>query len=167
MKFTHYQGEAHPDTRKVVLTFHVKDLFNEDVLSTPLSKHKFLLLAGPRWQPPNASFVERWNTALSKGENFLSDICQKENDLGFVKITSNSMPHESQNMKWCSDVLDRMVSEANVRVNLFCIRVFLQLQAKPTYSDVPLDVRPYIASNARGGRTPRPSKSDFPKEWLP
>lgn len=152
MKFTHYQGEAHPDTRKVVLTFHIKDLFNGEVLSTPLSKHKFLLLAGPRWQPPNASFVERWNTALSKGENFLSDICQKEDDLGSVKIASNSMPHESQNMKWCSDVLDRMVSEAN---------------AKPTFSDVPLDVRPYIASNARGGRTPRPSKSDFPKEWLP
>lgn len=116
MKFTHYQGEAHPDTRKVVLTFHIKDLFNWEVLSTPLSKHKFLLLAGPRWQPPNASFVERWNTALSKGENFLSDICQKEDDLGSVKIASNSMPHESQNMKWCSDVLDRMVSEANVRV---------------------------------------------------
>ena len=116
MKFTHYQGEAHPDTRKVVLTFHIKDLFNGEVLSTPLSKHKFLLLAGPRWQPPNASFVERWNTALSKGENFLSDICQKEDDLGSVKIASNSMPHESQNMKWCSDVLDRMVSEANVRV---------------------------------------------------
>ncbi|WFD17796.1 37S ribosomal protein S24, mitochondrial [Malassezia caprae] len=149
-RFVHYQGEEHPDTSKVVLTFDVKDLFRENVLKTPQAKHKFLLLAGPRWQPPSPAFIQRWNDALERGGQDL-DALSKEDALGSVKIASSDLPHEAQNMKWCSDVLDSMIREAN---------------AEPSFTDVPLDVRPYIKSNARGGPTPRPSIADFPKEWL-
>lgn len=151
-KFTHYQGEEHPDTSKVVLTLAVKDLFDAKAFSTSLAKHKFLLLAGPRWQPPHTALVQRWNDALAQGPDALEALCQGEGDLGSVKIASQSFPNEAQNMKWCSDVLDRMVSESH---------------AEPALHDVPLDVRPYTSSNARGGRKSRPTKHDFPKEWLP
>lgn len=114
-KFTHYQGEAHPDTRKVVLTFAVKDMFGSDALPTPLARHKFLLLAGPRWKPPTPEFVTQWNDALQAGPDALEALWKNTDDLGSVKIASQNMPHEAQNMKWCSDVLDRMVSEAIVR----------------------------------------------------
>ncbi|SHO75675.1 Similar to S.cerevisiae protein RSM24 (Mitochondrial ribosomal protein of the small subunit) [Malassezia sympodialis ATCC 42132] len=149
-RFVHYQGEEHPDTSKVVLTFDIKDLFRANVLRTPQAKHKFLLLAGPRWQPPSPAFVQRWNDALERGEEELATLAT-EDTLGSVKIASSDLPHESQNMKWCSDVLDSMIREAN---------------AEPSFTEVPLDVRPYIKSNARGGQTPRPSIADFPKEWL-
>lgn len=113
-RFVHYQGEEHPDTSKVVLTFDIKDLFRANVLRTPQAKHKFLLLAGPRWQPPSPAFVQRWNDALERGEEELATLAT-EDTLGSVKIASSDLPHESQNMKWCSDVLDSMIREANVR----------------------------------------------------
>lgn len=112
-RFVHYQGEEHPDTSKVVLTFDVKDLFHADVLRTVQAKHKFLLLAGPRWQPPSTAFIQRWNDALEIGESHLAAVAS-EDALGSVKIASSDLPHEAQNMKWCSDVLDGMIREANV-----------------------------------------------------
>ncbi|KOS16058.1 hypothetical protein Malapachy_3517 [Malassezia pachydermatis] len=149
-KFTHYQGEEHPDASKVVLTLPVRDLFQSKALTSMAAKHKFLLLAGPRWQPPTASLVERWNAAKQSGDKTWEALAS-ESDLGTVKIASKTYPNESQNMKWCSDVLDKMVSEAN---------------AEPSFADVPLDVRPYVKRTSRGGRTPRPTKADFPAEWL-
>ncbi|WFD25826.1 37S ribosomal protein S24, mitochondrial [Malassezia nana] len=97
-RFVHYQGEEHPDTSKVVLTFDVKDLFRADVLRTVQAKHKFLLIAGPRWQPPSAAFIQRWNDALELGESHLAAV-SGEDALGSVKIASSDLPHEAQNMK--------------------------------------------------------------------
>ncbi|KAL4399750.1 37S ribosomal protein S24, mitochondrial [Malassezia pachydermatis] len=162
-KFTHYQGEEHPDASKVVLTLPVRDLFQSKALTSMAAKHKFLLLAGPRWQPPTASLVERWNAAKQSGDKTWEALAS-ESDLGTVKIASKTYPNESQNMKWCSDVLDKMVSEANVRTVGGMIR--LTIQAEPSFADVPLDVRPYVKRTSRGGRTPRPTKADFPAEWL-
>ncbi|WFD03040.1 37S ribosomal protein S24, mitochondrial [Malassezia obtusa] len=149
-QFTHYQGERHPGARRVVLHVDLRDLFAADVLKTAEAKHKFLLLAGARWSPAQADVVEALNAAQQKGAEALAK-AYAELPLGSLKIGCSQYPHESQNMKWCSDVLDRMLAEA---------------QAEPAFTEIPLDVRPYIKSNARGGRMPMPSAADFPKEWL-
>ena len=60
------------------------------------------------------------------------------------------------------DEFDRMIDEANVcRAPLRHSR-----QKPPSFSDVPLDPRPYIKSNSRGGRTRIASADDFPMHWL-
>jgi len=63
--------------------------------------HKFILLAGPRWSPvPHAdagvSSLDIWGN-------------------GYVKISCEDFPKASQNLKWASDTLDKMIEEANVR----------------------------------------------------
>ncbi|WFD07506.1 37S ribosomal protein S24, mitochondrial [Malassezia vespertilionis] len=148
--FTHYQGEEHPNARKVVLHVNVEDLAKVHALDTTYAKHKFLLLAGSRWQPTSPALVGRLNAALAQSKEAL-DAAYNAEPLGVVTIASTAYPHEPQNMKWCSDVLDRMIEEAN---------------KEPSFADIPLDVRPYIKSNARGGQTLRPTVSDFPAEWL-
>ena len=159
--FTHYQGEEHPDARKVVLDVPVHELFGDRALQSVSAKYKFLLLAGARWLPADAAVVARVNDARAKGEAELGEALGGA-DLGTVKIASRRMPHQSQNMKWCSDVLDRMIDEANVcRAPLRHSR-----QKPPSFSDVPLDPRPYIKSNSRGGRTRIASADDFPMHWL-
>lgn len=45
LRTQHYQGEAHPASRKVVLTAAIGSL----PLSSPAALHKFKLIAGPRW----------------------------------------------------------------------------------------------------------------------
>lgn len=112
-QFTHYQGEAHPGARKVVLNVDIKDLFGANVLKTPAAKHKFLLLAGARWQAPNFAAVQTLNDALASGSDALAKAYESQ-PLGSLKISCSANPHESQNMKWCSDVLDRMIAEAQV-----------------------------------------------------
>ncbi|WFC93389.1 37S ribosomal protein S24, mitochondrial [Malassezia brasiliensis] len=149
-ELTHYQGEAHPGARKAVLHAEVRELFRASQLTAPAAQIKFLLLAGARWRPANVQVVEALNAARAQGTEALQRALDTP-DLGTLKISCADYPHETQNMKWCSDVLDRMLSEA---------------QATPTFDDVPLDVRPYIKSEARGGRLPMARAADFPKEWL-
>ena len=126
------------------------DLFVSGVLKSSFAKHKFLLLLGPRWRPADSALVQRLNDALVSGAEALESLYASE-PLGEFKITSSDLPHQSQNMKWCSDVLDKMIAESN---------------KEPTFADVPLDVRPYISSTSRGGQIERASIADFPKEWL-
>ncbi|KAM0792276.1 hypothetical protein ACM66B_004967 [Microbotryomycetes sp. NB124-2] len=76
----HYQGEDHPAARKVNITFTVAQL----PLSSDKARHKFKLLAGPRW-------------------NSLTDE---------VKIACELFPTDKMNEKWCSDTLDKMIAEA-------------------------------------------------------
>ncbi|WFC98805.1 37S ribosomal protein S24, mitochondrial [Malassezia yamatoensis] len=148
--FTHYQGEPHPGAQKVVVTANVHELWKAAKLSSPQAKHKFLLLAGARWQPADLDVVQSLNSALEQGGDTLAK-AYDTHSLGSIRIGCNRCPHETQNMKWCSDVLDKMIAEA---------------QTGPSLMDVPLDIRPYIRSNARGGPVARASAADFPKEWL-
>ncbi|KAK4053775.1 37S ribosomal protein S24, mitochondrial [Microbotryomycetes sp. JL201] len=76
----HYQGEQHPASRKVDITVSVADL----PLSSDNARHKFKLIAGPRW-------------------NSLTDE---------VKIACEQFPTDKMNEKWCSDTLDKMLAEA-------------------------------------------------------
>lgn len=128
-RFTHYQGEEHPGARKVTATVAVKDLFSSGVFSTPLAKHKFLLLAGPRWGAPNSDVVARLNDAREKGAKEL-DAAFAAEDLGMIKISSGDLAHEAQNVKWCSDKIDEMIAEANVRFLLTVRALVLRRPAR-------------------------------------
>ena len=83
VRYQHYQGEAHPADRKVVISFSTVDL----PLSTDAARHKFKLLAGPRW----------------------------DSEKDEIKIACEMFPTDKMNEKWCSDTLDSMMLEAEVR----------------------------------------------------
>lgn len=92
-----YGGEEHPATAKRVIVVAVDKLplKGEDAI------HKIKLLAGPRWtlRPPadaGVSPLESWGN-------------------GFIKISCEDFPKPAMNLKWASDTLDRLISEANVR----------------------------------------------------
>lgn len=87
---TVYQlGEPdHPGSRKAVITFSISDLINHgsEPLASKKVQHKFKLLAGQRWNPQDDS----------------------------VKISCDDFPTFHMNSKWCSDVLDKLIAEAQV-----------------------------------------------------
>ena len=62
--------------------------------------HKFKLLAGPRWTP---------NPPADAGVSGL-----RTWDNGFIKISCEDFPKPAMNLKWASDALDRLITEANV-----------------------------------------------------
>ncbi|SPO25211.1 related to RSM24 - mitochondrial ribosomal protein of the small subunit [Ustilago trichophora] len=131
-RFQHYQGENHPASRKVVLTVNVDELAKAGAVKDAQSKHKLLLLAGSRFH--------------SKG---------KEGTAGEIKISCELFPNERQNMKWCSDTLDKLVNEANVRTK--------------EIDELPLDPRANLIREDKKRhylRADRPSLKDFPKQWL-
>ncbi|CEQ39922.1 SPOSA6832_01494 [Sporobolomyces salmonicolor] len=88
VRHQHYQGEVHPGSRKVTVSVPISRL----PLSSPEARHKFKLLAGPRWTPPGAK-------ADGDAE-------------GEIKISCEMFPSERMNEKWCSDTLDKLVKEA-------------------------------------------------------
>ncbi|KAF9168251.1 37S ribosomal protein S24, mitochondrial [Actinomortierella ambigua] len=106
-----YIGEAnHPAAAKVVMTVKAGDL----PLTDP-ELHKFLLLAGPRYNPHT-----------------------KE-----IKMSCEKFQERSQNFKWLSDTLDKLVDEAK--------------KNPEQMADLPLDLR-----HAEKSFKPRVK---FPKEW--
>ncbi|KAJ9478640.1 37S ribosomal protein S24, mitochondrial [Pseudozyma hubeiensis] len=134
-RFQHYQGENHPVSRKVVLNVNVDDLVKTGAVKDAKSKHKLLLLAGSRFHP-------RSNDAAKP-------------DQGEIKISCELFPNERQNMKRCSDTLDALVKEANVRTK--------------EVDELPLDLRSSMIRQDKKRhylRADRPSLKDFPKEWL-
>ncbi|UZJ51556.1 hypothetical protein CBS101457_000876 [Exobasidium rhododendri] len=145
----HYQGEAHPSSRKSVVTVQVSDLFNSGRLdSSPAAKKKLLLLAGVRWDALGAEFEYPTSESLEKAV--------LERGLGRIKISCERYPEERMNLKWCSDTIDKLIEEANTEPEKM--------------QDVPLDVRHLTVKEAkRGGFDRRKAASirDFPSEWLP
>ena len=133
-RFQHYQGENHPASRKVVLRVNVDDLVKGGAVKDAKSKHKLLLLAGSRFHP--------------KGKD-------ASGDKGEIKISCELFPNERQNMKWCSDTLDALVKEANVRTK--------------EVDELPLDPRSNLIREDKKRhylRADRPTLKDFPKQWL-
>lgn len=103
-----YGGEEHPATAKRTVVVAVSRL----PLNGKDAQHAFKLLAGPRWHPhPPAD----------------SGIGQTEGDesQGYIKISCEDYPQSGMNLKWISDVLDRMIEEANVRKPL--LKLFFSL----------------------------------------
>lgn len=168
VKQIHYQGEAHPVTRKSVVTIRIKDLFKTNHLSSRDAKKKFLLLAGPRWNPfeekKDVLHVGKESPNFKRpGQEFdlfgdYTEIERKvldEGGLGVVKISCERFPTSQMNLKWCSDVVDNLIAEANKD----------SIEVK----DIPLDLRHAQAqerSRANLDKKSAPSLQDFPKEWL-
>lgn len=69
--------------------------------------HKFKLLAGPRWTP------------VPPADAGVSDLADWGN--GFIKISCEDFSRPSMNLKWATDTLKKLISEANVRISvLWC-----------------------------------------------
>jgi small subunit ribosomal protein S35 len=144
-----YGGEAHPVTVKRAVTVAVSQL----PLNNKNAMYKFRLLAGPRWTPTPPK-----DSGIKLGENA---------EHGYVKISCEDFPEPSMNLKWVSDRLDDMITEAN--------------NAKDRFKDIPVDRRHLEArlAKAKSGKLKRdlaggvgrysspPSIRDFPKSWLP
>ena len=92
-----YGGEEHPAAKKRTIVTPVALL----PLKDDLARHRFKVLAGPRWsvEPPKDS-------GLGRDE----DVGKH----GYFKISCEDFPEASQNLKWASDRLDRLLVEANV-----------------------------------------------------
>jgi hypothetical protein len=75
------------------------------------------------------------------------------------------------NAKWCSDTLDRLIKEAEVRQTVhapdspWLILGALQDTTDPM-SDIALDTRHSDAHKAKKGKK-KATSADFPREWLP
>jgi small subunit ribosomal protein S35 len=95
-----YAGEEHPATAKRVIVVPVAHLNLRDEGAI----HKIKLLAGPRWtpDPPADSGVGRNEAG---GEH------------GYIKIACEDFPQPAMNLKWASDTLDRLISEANASLH--------------------------------------------------
>jgi small subunit ribosomal protein S35 len=139
-----YAGEEHPATikRTVVVPVAQLPLRDEDAI------HKFKILAGVRWTP-----VPPKDAGVGPNET--------GREHGYIKIACEDFPEPAQNLKWASDVIERLLKEAN--------------NPKDTFKDIPHDTRHLVAKarkaklgEHRSGRIfHRPSIRDFPKEWLP
>lgn len=94
-----FSGEYHPVLRKRVIVVPVSQL----PLTSPEARHKFKVLAGPRWSelPPRDSGIGR-----------------EEHDAtgldGYVKLSCEDFPEAEMNLKWTLDVLKRLMAEAHV-----------------------------------------------------
>ncbi|KAK0464908.1 mitochondrial ribosomal subunit protein-domain-containing protein [Desarmillaria tabescens] len=137
-----YGGEPHPATNKRVVVVAVDDLPLKDEAAI----HRIKVLAGPRWapRPPldgGISNLDNWGN-------------------GYIKISCENFPRPEMNLSWASDTLDRLIQEANERINS---------------TMYPLDLRHIFArarkakkgEHLRGRIYSRPTIHDFPKEWLP
>ncbi|POY74372.1 hypothetical protein BMF94_2566 [Rhodotorula taiwanensis] len=145
VRHQHYQGEDHPAARKVVLTVPVASL----PLKNAAAVHKLQLLAGARWEPP---LPEALRAKSFKGkERSLQP--EGQEDRGTLKIACELFPASRMNEKWCSDTLDKLLSEAN--------------NAKDTFADVPLDLRNARAKLLKSRKLRKNiSLAQFPQEWL-
>ncbi|CCL98286.1 uncharacterized protein FIBRA_00280 [Fibroporia radiculosa] len=139
-----YGGEQHPVDVKRTIVVPLAQLPLKDTAAI----HKFKLLAGPRWTPDPPP-----NSGVDRNES--------NSEHGYFKIACEDFPKAAMNLKWASDTLDKLLTEAN--------------DTRDTFADVPLDSRHLTAKarKARKGehvyarRGVRPTIKDFPKEWLP
>lgn len=113
-----YQGEPHPVTIKRVIVAALDEL----PLKGESALHKFKLLAGPRWTP------------VPPADAGVSDLADWGN--GFIKISCENFPKPSMNLKWASDTLNKLISEANVRISVLWCPLFFFL-----FVDFPFRIR--------------------------
>ncbi|PWN19120.1 hypothetical protein BCV69DRAFT_284278 [Microstroma glucosiphilum] len=149
----HYQGAPHPANRKSVLTVSLPDLYAHSLFtslpddSTRIrTLRKLLHLAGPRWNPGKGPMAEPLRLDGKYGE----DVTVR----GEIKISCEKFPTERQNMKWCSDVFDEMIKEAQ--------------RLDDGIADLPIDVRHALSretKKAHHGRRRQATIADWPASW--
>ncbi|KAH7338708.1 mitochondrial ribosomal subunit protein-domain-containing protein [Rhizoctonia solani] len=142
-----YGGEPHAAEHKAILVAPVSQIG----LKSSQAIHKLKLLAGVRWSeaaPRDAGF--------SLGEVGNPSFAEH----GYVKISSEHFPEVRMNAKWCSDMLDALIKQANDT-------------SKDIFADVPLDTRHLMSQKLKRrqgghsfGQTGRATIRDFPQEWL-
>ncbi|KAF9015067.1 mitochondrial ribosomal subunit protein-domain-containing protein [Cyathus striatus] len=138
-----YAGEQHPATTKRVIVVPVDKL----PLKDDSAIHKIKLLAGPRWTPNPPA-----DAGVAQSEEWGN---------GYIKISCENFPKPAMNLKWASDVLDRLITQAN--------------QPQPMFEHLPVDMRHIYAKvrkakkgdHLRDRALHRPTIRDFPKSWLP
>jgi small subunit ribosomal protein S35 len=88
-------GEHHPAAAKQVIVAPVARLPLQDAEAI----HKFKLLAGVNWseKPPRDAGIGP----------------EESGEHGYIKISTETFPEQAMNLKWGSDVLDRLIEEAN------------------------------------------------------
>jgi small subunit ribosomal protein S35 len=158
---TYVGEENHPVTPKRVIVAPLSKL----PLVSPAAIHKFKLLAGARWtiEPPK--------------DGGFSD-AEKSDKHGFIKISCEDFPKAAMNLKWASDALDRLITEANdvsSTTTRFTTCHSNYFQTADSFADIPLDTSHIDARARKSGKGDvysgraglRPSLRDFPKEWLP
>ena len=96
MRSISYGAEEHPATVKRCITVPVALLPLKDKRAI----YKARLIAGVRWSPEPPK-----NSGLKPGE------CGEH---GYIHISCETFPEAAMNLKWASDVLDRLIAEANV-----------------------------------------------------
>ncbi|TFK41257.1 mitochondrial ribosomal subunit protein-domain-containing protein [Crucibulum laeve] len=138
-----YAGEPHPASIKRIIVVPVDQL----PLKNASAVNAIKVLAGSRWTP---------NPPADAGISGLSTWGN-----GYIKIACEDFPQPAMNLKWASDTLDRLITEAN--------------KSRRKLSDVPVDMR-HVYAKARKAKKGdhlrnrvlnRPSVMDFPQEWLP
>ncbi|THH06102.1 hypothetical protein EW145_g4317 [Phellinidium pouzarii] len=133
-----YGGEKHPAAAKRTVVVSVARL----PLHGSQARRNLKLLAGPRWSPSPPLDAGIGPTEGESGE-------------GYIKISCEDFPQPGMNLKWISDVLDRLIAEANASHDRF--------------AKVPLDTRHIDAKKrkAKTGEKYRPTLKEFPRQWLP
>lgn len=181
----HYQGEAHPASRKSVLTVDVAELFASSHFQDRDNgtKRAFLQLAGPRWVP-SSSYEGQENQRFPVQEAFREDGQYADVEapaVGMIKISCERFPYEAQNMKWCSDSFDMLLNLAKVSARGSSFNFDLLVSAKLStfrfldsqnrqhdVAGAPLDLRDAQvrqAKKSRAGGKHRATIADWPKEW--
>lgn len=165
VRHQHYQGEEHPSSRRISIRVPVSAL----PLSSPEALHKFKLLAGARWHPPLPPSLKH------PIENKSWKVHQGEKDEGVFEMSCDVFPYDRMNEKWCSDTLEKLLNEANVRfLPLFLcgsdvLNVLLsQDLKKDTFADIPIDTRYRRKRLMKNGKLRRNiTLANYPQEWLP
>lgn len=98
MRSISYGGEEHPATVKRVIVTPVAHL----PLKDNAARHNLKLIAGSRWTPHPPR-----DSGIGTGED--------GSEHGYVKVSCEDFPRPAMNLKWASDLIDRLVVEANVR----------------------------------------------------
>ena len=100
-----YVGEDHPAAIKQTVVVPVAQL----PLRNKVALHKFKILAGVRWTPDPPK-----NAGVGPNET--------GREHGYIKISCEDFPDPAQNLKWASDMIDRLIAEANVSFVGFFVR---------------------------------------------
>ncbi|KAJ1302536.1 hypothetical protein OPQ81_002853 [Rhizoctonia solani] len=118
-----YGGEPHAAEHKAILVAPVSQIG----LNNPQAVHKFKLLAGVRWSdaPPR-------DAGFSVGEVGNPSFAEH----GYIKISSEHFPEVRMNAKWCSDMLDELIHQANE-------------PSKDSFADLPLDTRHLVSQRLK------------------
>ncbi|KAK0540791.1 37S ribosomal protein S24, mitochondrial [Tilletia horrida] len=195
LRFVHHQGDSHPENRKAVLTVDVGALFAHpsNPLPSKAAQHKFLLLAGERYNPQGGLKDARDRLRVENGRRVRAEASASTSTSSSPTGESESTPswtgtelrHPEANLsdadeaqlqaRWWGHVKIASDRFPNENMNAaWCLDTLKKLlveanNAPEKMAQVPLDPRRQFSKEERAhplARSHGPSLRDFPKEWL-